>query len=138
MTCRIKKARQQQELDALVFNVLATFRHQGALQWTDWHETTRARRGERGLGTTTFNDAVKRLMAQGRVQIDGDGCYRAAYGAVEDHPEGAGNGTSDAADFSPAENERSLGALSGAFSGASNGNADIADIALQQLMEAQE
>src|SRR6516162_11552043 len=76
MTGPIKKAKKEQELDELVFNVLSSFRHQGVMQWTDWHETTSARRGERGLGTTTFSDAVKRLMAEGRVQIDGDGCYR--------------------------------------------------------------
>ena len=84
MTGPIKKARKERELDELAFNVLSSFRHQGAMQWTDWYETTSARRGERGLGTTTFNDAVKRLMAEGRVQVDGDGCYRVAYDAVED------------------------------------------------------
>ena len=72
MTGPIKKARKQQELDELVFNVLSSFRHQGAMQWTDWHETTSARRGKVGLGTGTFSNVVKRLMAQGRVQIDGD------------------------------------------------------------------
>src|SRR5215471_12200190 len=89
MTGRIKKARKERELDELVFNVLSSFRHQGAMQWTDWYETTTARRGKEGLGTTTFNGAVKRLMAEGRVQIDGDGCYRVAYDAVEDSEEGA-------------------------------------------------
>jgi hypothetical protein len=75
MTGRIKKARTQQELDELAFNVLSSFRHQGAMQWCDWHETTRARRGKIGLGTGTFSNIVKRLMAQGRVQMDRDGCY---------------------------------------------------------------
>jgi hypothetical protein len=78
---RIKKAKKQQELDALVFNVLASFQHHGAIQWTDWYETTRVKRGERGLGNTTFSDAVKRLMAEARVQIDGDGCYFAVFDA---------------------------------------------------------
>jgi hypothetical protein len=114
-TCRIKKERKQQELDELAFNVLASFRQHGAMQWVEWHETTRARRGERGLGTTTFSDAVKRLMAEGRVQIDGDGCYRVvAYDTA-------------------VENERSSRGLLEDR----NGNADIvdiADIALQQLL----
>ena len=70
MTGPIKKARKQRELDELTFNVLSSFRQQGAMQWTDWYETTSARRGERGLGTTTFNDAVKRLMAEGQVRMD--------------------------------------------------------------------
>ena len=123
MTGPIKKARKQRELDELAFNVLSSFRQQGAMQWTDWYETTSARRGERGLGTTTFNDAVKRLMAEGRVQIDGDGCYRVAYDAVAD--------TADfTADFHPAGNEGSSRALSGVR----NGKGDIADIAVQQLL----
>ena len=70
MTGPIKKARKQRDLDELAFNVLSSFRQQGAMQWTDWYETTSARRGERGLGTTTFNDAVKRLMAEGQVRMD--------------------------------------------------------------------
>jgi len=123
MTGRIKKARQQQELDQLVFNVLASFRHQGAMQWVDWHETTCARRGQgkKRLGTTTFSDAVKRLTAEGRVQIDGDGCYRVAYDDVAENL---------TANFPPAGIDRSLGA----FSGARNGKEDIADIAVQQLL----
>jgi hypothetical protein len=80
MTGRIKKAKKQRELDALVFNVLASF---SALQWNDWYETTTTRRGEKGLGTSTFSNAVKRLMAEERVQIDGDGYYRVAYVAAE-------------------------------------------------------
>jgi len=89
MTGPIKKARKQRELDELAFNVLSSFRQQGAMQWTDWYETTSARRGERGLGTTTFT-----------------------------------------ADFHPARNERSSRALSGVR----NGKGDIADIAVQQLL----
>src|SRR6516164_9127498 len=79
MTGRIKKARKQQELDELVFNVLSSFRHQGAMQWTDWHETTSARRGGRGLSTRTFSDVVKRLVASGWVRKDKDGCYEGVY-----------------------------------------------------------
>jgi hypothetical protein len=79
MTTRIKKAKKQRELDELVFNVLASFRHHGAMQWVDWHEMTRARRGERGIGTATFSSVVKKLMAEGRVRKDGDGCYLAIY-----------------------------------------------------------
>src|SRR6516164_1785758 len=79
MTGRIKKAKKQRELDELVFGVLVSFRHHGVMQWVDWHEMARARRGERGLGTTTFSDAVKRLMAEGRVRMEGDGSYLAIY-----------------------------------------------------------
>jgi hypothetical protein len=79
MTGRIKKAKRQRELDELVFGVLVSFRHHGAMQWVDWHEMTRARRGERGLGTTTFSDAVKRLMGEGRVRMDANGSYLAIY-----------------------------------------------------------
>src|SRR6516225_7509332 len=127
MTGPIKKAKKEQELDELVFNVLSSFRHQGAMQWTDWYETTSARRGERGLGTTTFNDAVKRLMAEGQVRMDKDECYRVAYDAVE--LEDVVN-TADTADFHPAGNEGSSRALSGVR----NGKGDIADIAVQQLL----
>ena len=49
------------------------------MQWVEWHETTRARRGERGLGTGTFSSVVKKLMAEGRVRRDGNGCYLAVY-----------------------------------------------------------
>ena len=128
MTGPIKKARKQRELDELAFNVLSSFRQQGAMQWTDWYETTTARRGERGLGTTTFNDAVKRLMAEARVQIDGNGCYRVAYDAVKDLEDAVS--FTDTADFLPAGNERS----SRAFLGARNGKGDIADIAVRQLL----
>ena len=82
MTSPIKKANMQRELDALAFSVLANFRHQGAMQWTDWYETTRARRGKVGLGTSAFSQTVKRLNAQGRAQVDGDGCYRVAGGEL--------------------------------------------------------
>jgi hypothetical protein len=124
MTGRIKKAKKERELDALAFNVLASFRHQGAMQWTDWHETTRARRGKVGLGTGTFSNVVKRLMAQGRVQVDGDRCYR----VVE-----------DAVNFITAENSPAVDTerFPEAFREAGDGNADVADIALQQLMEVQ-
>lgn len=81
MTGWIKKARKQRELDDLVFNVLVSFRHHSAMQWVDWYEMTRARRGKAGVGHTTFHNAVKRLMAEGRVRRSGDGCYRAVYDA---------------------------------------------------------
>jgi len=116
MTSRIKKARKQQELDELVFNVLASFRHQGAMQWTDWYETTTARR-ERGLSTRTFSEVVKRLVASRRVQKDKDDCYRII---------------TTAADFPTIDTDQCWKALLKA----GNGNdADIADIALQQLMD---
>ena len=132
MTGPIKKARKQRELDGLVLGVLNSFRQQGAMQWTDWYETTSARRGERGLGTTTFNDAVKRLMAEGQVRMDKDECYRVAYDAVEDLEDVVNIAdTADfTADFHPARNERSSRALSGVR----NGKGDIADIAVQQLL----
>ena len=122
MTGRIKKARKQQELDELVFNVLSSFRHQGAMQWTDWHETTSARRGGRGLSTRTFSDVVKRLVASGRVRKDKDGCYEGVY--------------SDAGDSILAANSRDVEAQPcwKALLKAGNGNADVADIALQQLL----
>src|SRR5262249_52759084 len=71
----------QRELDALAFSVLLSF---GAMQWTDWYETTRTRRGKLGLGTGTFSETVKRLTAEGRVQVDKDGCYQVVLDAVED------------------------------------------------------
>ena len=131
MTGPIKKARKQRELDGLVLGVLNSFRQQGAMQWTDWYETTSARRGERGLGTTTFNDAVKRLMAEGQVRMDKDECYRVAYDAVELEDVVNTADTADfTADFHPAGNEGSSRALSGVR----NGKGDIADIAVQQLL----
>jgi len=81
----IKKARKQQELDALAFSVLAGFRQQGAMPWTDWHQATSTKRGgKRGLSTHTFDDAVKRLVANGRVRKDKNGCYEGVYSAVEE------------------------------------------------------
>jgi hypothetical protein len=124
MTGRIKKAKKQRELDALVINVLESFRHQGALQWTDWYETTSARRGEVGLGTGTFSAIVKRLMAQGRVQMDGDGCYR-----VVDC------GFIPAANSFAVETERFSEAVLEGGNGIGPVVRDIADIALQQLMD---
>jgi hypothetical protein len=100
MTSRIKKANKQRELDALVFNMLAS---SGALQWTDWYEMTATKRGEKGLGTSTFSNVIKRLMAEKRVQLDSDKYYQVAYAATD-------NATSPAVQ-------------------------DIADIALQQLMD---
>ena len=84
MTGRIKQANKNRELEELAFSVLLSFRHQGAMQWMDWYETTSARRGNTGLGTTTFSDTVKRLVAKGQVQIDGDGCYQAVNGGMGD------------------------------------------------------
>jgi hypothetical protein len=85
MTSPIKKANMQRELDALAFSVLVSFRQQGAMQWTDWFETTRARRAKLGLGPGTFSETVKRLTAEGRVQVDKDGCYRVVFDAVADN-----------------------------------------------------
>jgi hypothetical protein len=85
MTSRIKKANMQRELDALAFSVLVSFRQQGAMQWGDWFQTTRTKRGKLGLGTGTFSETVKRLMAAGRVQIDKAGCYQVVFDAVGDN-----------------------------------------------------
>ena len=127
MTGPIKKAKKQRELDGLVFNVLASFRHQGAMQWTDWHETTSARRRKVGLGTGTFSAIVKRLMAQGRVQMDGDGCYRVAeMGAVN---------FIAAANAPAVDMERFSEVISEAGNGTGPVVRDIADIALQQLLD---
>jgi hypothetical protein len=79
MTCRLKKAKQQRELDDLVFSVLVSCRHYGAIQWVDWHELTRVKRGQRGIGHSTFADAVKRLVSEGRVRRYDEGCYQAAF-----------------------------------------------------------
>ena len=131
MTGRIKKAKKERELDALAFNVLSSFRHQGAMQWVDWHETTRARRGKIGLGTGTFSEIVKRLVAQGRVQVDGDGCYRAVFKTTGDDEGILINPTNSVA----VDTER----FSEVFREAGNGTGpvvrDVADIALQQLMD---
>ena len=123
MTGPIKKARKQQELDELAFNVLSSFRHQGAMQWTDWHETTSARRGKVGLGTGTFSAIAKRLMAQGRVQVDGDGCYRVVDGVIP------------AANAPAAGTERFSEVIPEGGNGTSPIARDIADIALQQLLD---
>jgi hypothetical protein len=90
MTGPIKKARKEREIDQLAFNVLNSFRHQGAMQWTDWYETTRARRGKPGLGPGTFSEMVKRLTAKGRVQVDRDGCYQVVFDGPDDTEKSAG------------------------------------------------
>jgi hypothetical protein len=126
MTGPIKKAKKQRELDELVFNVLASFRHQGAMQWMDWYETTRARRGKVGLGTGTFSAIVKRLMIQGRVQVDGDGCYRVVEDAVN---------FITAENFPAVDTERFSEVIPEVGNGASSVVRDIADIALQQLLD---
>jgi len=80
----LKKARKHQALDALVLSVLASFRQHGPMQWTDWHQSARAKRGgKRGLATQTFDEAVKRLVANGRVRKDKNGCYEGIYSAGE-------------------------------------------------------
>ena len=129
MTGRIKRANRQRELEALAFSVLASFRHHGAMQWTEWHEMTRARRGKLGLGTTTFSNIVKRLTAEGRVRVDGEGCYQGVFDVVEDDL-----GTLGAGNSAVVDTELLSGDLSRAFRGVGNGSADITDIALQQLM----
>jgi hypothetical protein len=61
------------------------------MQWTDWHESARTKRGgKRGLATETFAAAVKRLVANGRVRKDENGCYEGVYTDAE-ASHGAGN-----------------------------------------------
>jgi hypothetical protein len=80
-----KKARKQQELDTLVFSVLASYRQQGPMQWTDWYQATVVKKGgKRGMSTRTFSDAVIRLVANGRVRKDENGHYEGVYSAGED------------------------------------------------------
>jgi hypothetical protein len=131
MTGRIKKAKKQRELEELVLSVLISYRQQGAMQWTDWYETTRARRGKWGLGTGTFSETVKRLTAKGQVQTDGDGCYQVAFDAGDAMDAMDVDSVTDAANSPAVETER----FSEVFREGGNGNADIADIALQQLLD---
>jgi hypothetical protein len=106
MTGPIKKANMQQALDALVFSVLVGFRQQGGMQWTDWFETTRTRRGKVGLGPGTFSEAVKRLTAQGRVQIAGDGGYQVVFDAAEDAVADKGGSLADTENSAASETKR--------------------------------
>ena len=105
MTSPIKKANMERALDALAFSVLVSFRQQGAMQWTDWFETTRTRRGKPGLGPGTFSETVKRLIAQGRAQVDGDGYYRIVDDAVGDAVD-SGGGLADTENSAAAETHR--------------------------------
>ena len=105
MTSPIKKANMERALDALAFSVLVSFRQQGAMQWTDWFETTRTRRGKLGLGPGTFSETVKRLIAQGRAQVDGDGYYRIVDDAVGDAVD-SGGGLADTENSAAAETNR--------------------------------
>ena len=140
MTGRIKQANKDRELEELAFSVLLSFRHQGAMQWVDWYETSAARRG-RGLSTRTFSAVVKKLMVNGQVQKDKDNCYRAVCGTVDadvvnttDVRIIADSGIDTLADtknFPAVETDQFRKALWKA----GNGNADIADIALRQLMD---
>jgi hypothetical protein len=106
----IRQVRMQQGLDALAFSVLASSRQ---MQWTDWYSTTKTRRGKLGLSTCTFSEAVKRLMAHGRVQLDGDGCYQMVFDAkdletahTQMQPEGATDRDTDVVKISPVRNDQ--------------------------------
>jgi hypothetical protein len=80
----LKKARKQQQLDDLVFSVLAGFRQHGPMQWTDWHHAAIIKKGgRRQLSSRTFSDTVIRLVDNGRVQKNEDGHYEGVYGAAE-------------------------------------------------------
>jgi hypothetical protein len=78
------KARRQRDLDRLAFNVLAG-RYTGPNSWMTsmtWLELTKAQRGERGLGHTTFANCIRRLLDQGKVkrsQIAKNRFYQAIF-----------------------------------------------------------
>jgi hypothetical protein len=98
----LKKARKQQQLDDLAFGVLAGFRQQGPMQWTDWyHATVIKRGGKKGMSFNTFSDTVIRLVANGRVRKNEDGHYEGVYGAGED-----GGGSHSAANAYGAETDQ--------------------------------
>jgi hypothetical protein len=64
------KTRRQRELDQLAFGILAS-QYTGPESWMrsmEWLELTKVRRGEQGLGHTTFSDCIKRLLDQGRIR----------------------------------------------------------------------
>ena len=79
------RQRRERQLDALAFGILAG-RYTGPDSWTtsmEWLELTKARRGEQGLGHTTFSDCIKRLLDKGRVrrsQIAKNRFYQAIFG----------------------------------------------------------
>src|SRR5262249_8724591 len=96
------KTRRQRELDRLAFDVLAA-RHAGPESWMrsmEWLELTKARRGERGLGHTTFSDCIKRLLDTRRIrksQIAKNRFYQPVFvpGNLSGmHAFGSGNGGS--------------------------------------------
>jgi AAA domain len=65
------KARRERELDALAHKILAS-RYQGPESWTEsvsWFELTKTQRGELGLGTTTFSNCMKRLLAKQKIRM---------------------------------------------------------------------
>jgi hypothetical protein len=78
------KQRRQRELDQLAFEVLAA-RHTGPDSWMrsmEWLELTKARRGEQGLGHTTFSDCIKRLLDKQKIrrsQIAKNRFYQAMF-----------------------------------------------------------
>jgi len=64
------RQRRERQLDQLAFGILAG-RYTGPESWTrsmEWLELTKARRGEQGLGHTTFADCIRRLLDQGKVK----------------------------------------------------------------------
>jgi hypothetical protein len=96
------KQRRQHGLDRLAFEILAA-RHTGPeswMRWIDWHELTKARRGDRGLGNTTFSECTKRLLDQGRIrrsQIAKNRFYQVVFtpgsslGVISSEGENGGN-----------------------------------------------
>src|SRR6516164_8230538 len=78
------RQRRERQLDQLAFGILAG-RYTGPESWTrsmEWLELTKARRGEQGLGHTTFADCIRRLLDQGKVkrcQIAKNRFYQAIF-----------------------------------------------------------
>ena len=143
MTGPLKQARKDRALDELACNVLSSFKQ---MRWTDWYETTAARRGgRRRLSTRTFSTVVKRLVASGQARKDKDDSYD-IYRIVYDAVEAAEDGKQEANNLGnsiPAavKNSRDVetGQCSTALTKAHNGDTnlagnDTADIALQQLI----
>ena len=65
------KAKRQRELDELAHRVLVG-EYEGPESWTEsvaWFELTKAQRGELGLGTTTFSNCRKRLLAKRMIRM---------------------------------------------------------------------
>ena len=88
------KQRRERELDDLAHKILVGL-YTGPENWTEWSfwfEAVKARRGEQGLGRTSFSQAVKRLVDKDKVlkrRMGKNMFYQAVFGAGgEDAPVG--------------------------------------------------